>query len=281
MIRLQEGELELVGKMLSGLSGMSMESLKGYLVETRLSPIAEAAGCKNFNELYFRIRYGKEQRLTEQVVDAITTHETQWFRDGAPYDALQRDGIAEFAAARERMGQPKRLRIWSAACSSGQEPYGIAMVLRESIPDIDSWDVRIQASDISNATIEQAAAGKYSRNDIARTRRPDSMHRWLDATDDGAVVKPVIRNMVTFRKDNLLDPQGARESYDAIFLRNVLIYFEADVKKKVLENIRRHMLPHSWLIIGSTENISSIAPEWRTTTSQGATIYRAPSALSV
>lgn len=273
-MKLSPGEMPLLVTMIRQLAGVHLDESKGYLVENRLGPIAQRIGCVNFNELYFRLRYEAKPALVQEVIDAITTHETSWFRDGAPYDAFQFKVGPEVIDARTRAGTPRKLRIWSAACSTGQEPYGIAMVLSEMIPDIASWDVQIVATDISKATIDAAARGVYSVHDVGRTQRPMAMQRWFDQTPEGAVVKPCIKKLVQFRQLNLVDPLLGMGPFDVIFLRNVLIYFDKETKLQILQRVKNVLLPHGWLFVGATENLNDAGPEWMPQTHCRATVYQ-------
>ncbi|MFK7742214.1 MAG: protein-glutamate O-methyltransferase CheR [Planctomycetota bacterium] len=264
--------------MIRDLTGLALDESKAYLIEGRLGPIAEEMGCANLNELYFKMKYTPEPALQRRIIEAITTHETLWFRDGAPFEALQFKMVPESIDAREQIGQSKRLRIWSAACSTGQEPYGIAMIVRDLVPDIDSWNVEIIGTDISEETLEKAREGTYSEHDISRSQRPDAMRKWFDYNGATATVKPEIRNMVTFRQVNLMDSFASLGSFDIVFVRNVLIYFDLATRRKVVTNISRTLLPHGWLSLGSTENLSEVCPEWPAEVHCRATTYR-PCAL--
>ncbi|MBL9076340.1 MAG: protein-glutamate O-methyltransferase CheR [Planctomycetes bacterium] len=273
-MKLAPGEMPLMITLVRQLAGVHLDESKGYLIENRLGPIAKRIGCTNFNELYFKLRYDAKSTLVQEVVDAITTHETSWFRDGAPYDALQFKVAPECIDARSRSGSPRKLRIWSAACSTGQEPYGIAMVLSEMLPDIASWDIQILATDISKSSIDTAIAGVYSPNDVGRTQRPNAMQRWFDQTPMGAVVKPAIKKLVTFRQLNLMDPLLGIGPFDVVFLRNVLIYFDKATKLGVLQRIKNVLMPHGWLFVGGTENLGEAGPEWVPQTHCRATVYQ-------
>ena len=202
------------------------------------------------------------------------TRRTSRFRDGALFDAFQFKVAPESIDARGRLGTPKKLRIWSAACSTGQEPYGLAMILSEMIPDIATWDIQITATDISKASIETAQRGVYSVHDVSRTQRPQAMQRWFDQTPEGAVVKPCIKKLVTFRQLNLMEPFVAMGPFDIVFLRNVLIYFDKPSKLQLLQRLRSAMMPHGWLFVGSTENLNDAGAEWVPQTHCRATVYQ-------
>jgi chemotaxis protein methyltransferase CheR len=274
-MQLRNGEMPLLRTMVQQLAGVHLDDSKGYLIESRLGPIAERRGCANFNELYFKLRYEADTALKQEVIDAITTHETNWFRDGSPFDALQFKLIPESIDARAKLGTPKKLRIWSAACSTGQEPYGIAMVLAEIIPDIANWDIEITATDISRSSVATAEKGVYSLADVRRTQRPQAMQRWFDQAADSATVKPAIRRLVRFRQLNLMDPLPPFGPFDIVLLRNVLIYFDAATKQQLLQRIASVLMPHGWLMVGSTENLIDAGPAWEPETHCRAAVYRA------
>lgn len=273
-MQLRTGELPLLRPLVQQLAGVHLDDSKGYLIESRLGPIAQRIGCANFNELYFKLRYDADPKLAQEIVDAITTHETNWFRDGAPFDAFQFKVAPESLDARGRLGTPKKLRIWSAACSTGQEPYGIAMVLCDMIPDIATWDIQILGTDISKSSLEVAEKGVYSTHDVSRTQRPLAMQKYFDQTPDGARVKPAVRKLVSFRQLNLMDSLTGIGPFDIVFLRNVLIYFDQPTKLKLLQRVRSTLMPHGWLFVGSTENLNDAGPEWLPQTHCRAIVYQ-------
>ena len=272
-MKLRDGEFNLIATLIKDLTGVHLDASKGYLIASRLGPIAESVGCANLNELYFKLRYDNDSLLTQRVVDAITTHETLWFRDGTPFEALKYKAIPESIDARSKSGRPRQLRIWSAACSTGQEPYGIAMVLREMIPDIDDWDIQILATDISKSSIETAEKAEYSTHDLTRTQRQD-MKRWFEEVAGGAKVKESVRKFVRFRCLNLAGLLGGIGPFDIVMLRNVLIYFDVPTKKKILERVAEVMAPHGWLFVGASESLLDTFPQWPAESHCGATVYR-------
>ncbi len=253
-MKLAQDEMPLMQKMAKELVGIALSDGKTYLVESRLGPIAERSGCKNFQELYFKVRYGNDKPLQKQVIEAITTHETQFFRDGAPFDAMQFKILPEVLDFRSKTSTPKRIRIWSAACSTGQEPYSIAMVLNEVLPQPASWDVEILATDIADATLAAAQSAVYTGIDLERTGRP-KMAKYLEKVPGGMRVVESVRRMVKFRNVNLADPLVSMGPFDMVFLRNVLIYFDTPTKKEILTRVRNCMHPWGVLFLGSTENM--------------------------
>lgn len=273
-MKLSPGELPLLQQMVRQLTGVALDGSKGYLVESRLGPIAERVGCTNFNELYFRVRYGRDAALEAQIVDAITTHETTFFRDDAPYDALQFKLLPEVIDARERMGQPKRLRIWSAACSTGQEPYSMGIVLHELLRDLSGWDIEILATDISAGTIETAARGVFPEHEIARSARPKLTPKYFVKEGNGWRIQDSVRKLVKFRQLNLLEPFPSLGPFDVVFLRNVLIYFETATRHDIVRRLTRTLLPHGWLMVGASENLLDVGPEYVPQTHCRSTVYQ-------
>ncbi|MCA8965316.1 MAG: protein-glutamate O-methyltransferase CheR [Planctomycetes bacterium] len=273
-MQLNPGELPLLQQMVRQLTGVALDGSKGYLVESRLGPIAEQMGCANFNELYFRVRYGRDAALEAMVVDAITTHETIFFRDDAPYDALQYKLLPEVIEARERMGQGKKLRIWSAACSTGQEPYSMGIVLHEMLRDLSSWDIEILATDISRGTLETAARGCFADHEIARSARPKLTPKYFVKEGNTWRIQDSVRKLVKFKPLNLLDPFPSVGQFDVVFLRNVLIYFETATRHDIVRRLTRTLLPHGWLVVGSAENLLDVGPEYVPQTHCRATVYQ-------
>ena len=170
---LTDADIESVCGLVHDLCGIYLDDTKGYLIESRLSSLRGRAGCETYAQLARKAREATCNMLRDEIVDAITTNETLFFRDSSPFEALRHKVIPELIDARESSLYPNRLRIWSAACSTGQEPYSIAMVLRELIPNIDEFDVQILGTDISDTAVSVASRGCYSELDIgADCRRP-------------------------------------------------------------------------------------------------------------
>ena len=273
-MQLRVGEMPLLQQLVLQLAGVALDDSKGYLIESRLGPIAERAGCSNFNELYFKLRYGGHRDLEQQVVDAITTHETNWFRDGSPFEAMQFKIVPESIDARERLGQGRKLRIWSAASSSGQEAYSIGMVLCELIPDIARWDIEILGTDIAKSSVEAAREGVYADYEMQRTSRPALMTKYFEKVANGYRIKEQVRRLCRFEQRNLMTPLIGLGPFDIVFVRNVLIYFEKQAKIDLLRRVRNVMLPHGWLFVGSTENLMEAGPEWVPQLHCRATVYQ-------
>jgi chemotaxis protein methyltransferase CheR len=166
--------------------------------------------------------------------------------------------LVDVIEARRRLGQTKRLRIWSAACSTGQEPYSIAMILKERLPDIASWNIEILATDISVGTVAKARSGLFSKLDISRTARPNLTKKYIKQERDGFRVTEDLRRMVTFEARNLLMPFTGLGPFDIVFLRNVLIYFDAQTRGDIVERTAKVMHPHGYLIAGGSEYLRDV-----------------------
>jgi chemotaxis protein methyltransferase CheR len=233
--------------------GIALAEDKRYLVESRLSGLLREYAIASLGELLERLRYDRHPQLRARVIDAMTTNETQWFRDGYPFDLLKQVLLPRLAAM--RLG--RAVRIWSAACSSGQEPYSISMTVQEyllSNPGGLPHDVQIIATDISPTMLEQARAGVYDESALARGLSAQRRQWFFLRQGKQAVVRPEIRRRVTFQELNLQQPYTALGKFDVVFCRNVLIYFSAVLKRDVLTRLAGAMYPGGYLILGATES---------------------------
>ncbi len=254
-----------MSRLIRDLCGVVIDEHKGYLIEQRLTPIADEYNCKSFSELYHKLRYTHDENFEQKVIDAITTQETLFFRDTLPYEALQYKVLPELIDAREKQVIGKtRIRIWSAACSTGQEPYSIAMVICELIPDVhENWDVQILATDISDEAIKQASRGEYSEYEIGRGMKPEMLKKYFIKTPTGWKVRDELRSLIAFRKLNLLKPFVGVGPFDVIFCRNIAIYFEPDVRKDLFKRITEVLTPDGYLFVGSSESLIDIGPQFK------------------
>ena len=229
--------------------------VEGILDRKPTGAIAQAAGCATFAELAYKTRAATDRTLKNQIIDAITTQETLFFRDGFPFDALRNKVIPDLIDRRAGAIQPKRLRIWSAACSTGQEAYSIAITLCETIPDVVLWDINILGSDISNAAVRQAIAGRFAKHEIQRGMKPDLLARYFREEPGGWKIKDELRAMVTFGHRNLLEPFADLGPFDVIFCRNVAIYFDAPTRRDLFLRLAARLTPDGSLFVGS-RNVS-------------------------
>jgi chemotaxis protein methyltransferase CheR len=254
-------DIDAIFDLVMDLCGIYLDQSKTYLIESHLSDLISSAGCSSYTEFAFRARASRQ--LQHDVINAITINETLFFRDGAPFEALRHKVLPELIDAKTNSLFPKRIRIWSAACSTGQEPYTIAMVLRELIPDVDSWDIRITATDISDDVIQTASRGRYSQYEIGRGLPPTSLNRHFVPDDGGWRVKDELRGMIHFQRINLLEPYVGLGQFDVVFCRNVAIYFTRDAQRDLYQRIAKTMAPDGYLFVGSSESLMFLGPEFR------------------
>lgn len=196
-------EIPEVARLVNKLCGVVLDGTKGYLIDSRLGSIAEDAGCDNFGE--FCQKACVSRPLQNQIIDAITTQETLFFRDASPFEALKHKAIPETIDVKTGTAFPKRLRVWSAACSTGQEPYSIAMTLSELLLDVHTWDINILATDICDSAITQASLGRYAKHEVERGMTPQMLSKYFQGETDGWRVKEELRSMIHFDHRNLLE----------------------------------------------------------------------------
>lgn len=239
-------------------SGIQLGANKQYLVSSRLNRLMEQQGIKSLGDLVKRIQVQPRGELRDQVIDAMTTNETLWFRDTYPFETLRQRLLPELLKANP--GQ--RLRIWSAACSSGQEPYSLAMTLDEferSNPGQLRSGVQIVATELSGSMLTASKNAEYDSLAIARGLSPERLQRYFDVKAPGRwAVKPAIRNRVEFRALNLLDSYAILGKFDIVFCRNVLIYFSAEVKKDILRRMHATLKPGGYLFLGASEALNGL-----------------------
>ncbi len=192
-----EMEIAMVADLVEELCGIVLDNSKGYLIESRLGSLAETHGCNSFTEFCHKARNG-DPMLRSRIIDAITTQETLFFRDSSPFEALKHKAIPELIDAKTGTMFSKRIRIWSAACSTGQEVYSIAMTLCELIPDFLKWDIKILGTDISDSAIKQASLGRYAKHEIQRGIKPAFLQKYFVEAKDGWRVKDELRSLAAF-----------------------------------------------------------------------------------
>ncbi len=251
---------------------------KEYLVETRLSPIAEQEGFATLDDYINAMRAERVPGTRhERAVDALTTNETSFFRDFHPFETLRQHIIPKLIEQRSGF---KRLSFWSAACSTGQEPYTIAMLLRECFPQLNDWTIQIVGTDLSPTVLKQAGRGSYSQFEVNRGLPASYLIKYFTKVDDRWVLKDNIRQMVKFSPMNLIKPWPILPVFDVVFIRNVMIYFDVETKKRILKRIRNCLQPAGSLFLGTAETTMNIDPQWTPTTLGRATVYQAVPALA-
>jgi chemotaxis protein methyltransferase CheR len=261
-MQLSDMEVPLLCNFIKELCGITLSDEKVYLIEGRLKSVARSADCVCFSDLIDKARRSSDATLKNEIIDAITTSETLFFRDESPFVALQEKILPELIEAKSETPSSNQLRIWSAACSTGQEPYSIAMILRESIPFIDAWDVKIMATDISEASIAHAKRGVYQDRDIKRGMNPEMLAKYFVQKPDGWQVRDTIKSMVSFRQIDLTKPFVGMGRFDIVFCRNVAIYFSMQVKRSLFERIGDLLTDDGHLFVGSSENLAHFGPRF-------------------
>jgi chemotaxis protein methyltransferase CheR len=246
---------------------------KEYLVEARLTPLARAAGAADVSAYVSTLDRPAHARQRMAVVEALTTNETSWFRDGAPFEALRTTVVPDLMA---QVPATRRINIWSAACSSGQEAYTIAMVMAEHAA---ARKVEILASDLSHEMLERTRAGSYSQLEVGRGLPAPMMVKHFRRNGTQWQVSPQLRSMVRTQRINLAAPFPPMPVFDVVFLRNVLIYFDTPTKKAILQRVRQVLSPQGYLFLGGAETTLGIDDSWNRTTVGRFTLYRpAPAA---
>jgi chemotaxis protein methyltransferase CheR len=232
-------------------SAIVLESGKEYLVETRLLPIVRARGYRNVDELCQRLSADGPD-LAYEVVEAMTTNETSFFRDLYPFEALKQVVIPALLA---KNAKERKLRIWCAASSTGQEPYSVAMSLRESFPELAAWDVMIMATDISRQVLERARSGRYKQVEVNRGLSAAMMLKYFHRDGLEFELSRDIRSMVKFEELNLIQTWPRLPVFDVVFLRNVLIYFDPETKRSIVSKVRRQLIQDGYLFLGGSESL--------------------------
>jgi chemotaxis protein methyltransferase CheR len=248
-----------------------LEDGKQYLVDNRLSLLARREGMESAQEVIDRLRAAPDGALQRKVIEAMATTETLFFRDDKPYQALRRTILPELQ--RMRAGE-RRLQIWSGACSSGQEPYSVGMLVREYFPALTSWDLRMVATDISTEMLARSRSGRYSQLEVSRGLPRAFLVKYFEKVESEWQIRDELRKMVEFRELNLAGPWGALPPADLVLLRNVLIYFDVEVKRAVLAKIRKVLRPGGFLMLGTAETTMNLDDSFELLRSDGASYYR-------
>ncbi len=275
MRKITPGELKIFIPYVNLLTGIVLDQSKAYLVESRLGPLLDTLQCENYSQLYTKARSDASKRVEKSIIDAITTNETYFFRDKTPFDLLKfkilPDHIDKVKAASPAL-RPT-LSIWSAACSTGQEVYSIAMVLKEMIPDISRWQITLMGADISDAAVQQASMGRYSKVEVERGMAPAQIQKYFNQEGNQWKVKDELRAMVQFSKGNLLQPLMGLPKFDIILARNVAIYFSMENRKIMYSQIANQLKPGGALMIGASESLMGLTDRFEQKNYMSSTFY--------
>jgi chemotaxis protein methyltransferase CheR len=262
MIKLLPEERQGITQYIHSICAIALDSSKDYLIESRLSGLMEETRCTNFTQLVSRARSEPNGALKRRIIDEITTNETLFFRDTSPFDLLRFKIIPELIDRRSRSGLNIPIRIWSAACSTGQEIYSIAMVLKELLGDLTRYNIRLIGTDISDQAIAQASAGVFSQIEIARGLADPARGKYFVPHPKGWRIRDEIRATASFQKLNLMEDFSSLGKFDVIFCRNVAIYFNERDRASLFKRIEQRMENDGYLVIGSTESLNAICPQF-------------------
>ena len=242
-------EMEFLAGVVRARSGLVLSADKSYLVESRLAPVARKEDFPSIEALVQALRTKKDERLMWAVTDALTTNETFFFRDKTPFDQFQEEVLPALSPTRSS------LKVWCAACSTGQEPYSLAMLMEELRGKYGPLKLDICASDISDRVLEKAKAGLYTQFEVQRGLPITHLVKYFDKADEAWRVKAHLRELIRWRQFNLLEDMKPLGRFDVVFCRNVLIYFDPDTKRQVLERIAENMADDGFLFLGAAETV--------------------------
>lgn len=255
-------DIDAVCGLVHDLCGIALDSSKDYLIESRLAELMKREGCANYVEFAQRARSSLGD-LKKEVINAITTRETLFFRDKSPFEALMHKAIPELVDEKSKHAYDRRIRIWSAACSTGQEPYSIAMTLMETLPDYRNWNISILATDISDDAIERASRGFYPPLETSRGLEPRYLGKYFTPQDGGHRIKDEVRALVSFEKVNLLQSFVHLGRFDIIFCRNAIIYFNPEDRKRTYLNLANQLTDNGYFFVGSSESLMDLGPRFQ------------------
>ncbi|HTW14408.1 MAG TPA: protein-glutamate O-methyltransferase CheR [Nocardioides sp.] len=250
-------------------SAIVLNAGKEYLVESRLVPLAKAAGYADVDAYVADLQVRRNPAALRAVVEALTTNETSWFRDADPFNTLRTTVFPTLARNRPN----RQLRVWSAACSSGQEAYSVSMVAAET-PAIAGFRLEVIGTDLSEEMVRRASTGEYSQLEVNRGLPATSLVRHFERAGAGWRIHPSIREGVSFRTGNLTRPFPPMGRFDIVFLRNVLIYFDVQTKRDILRRVRDVMAPDGYLFLGAAEMTMGVDDNWDRIPSGRSSVYQ-------
>ena len=265
MLKINPDEIKIITKYIYDVSGIALDEKKTYLMETRLDSLVEELGCSSYGELYSKAKADDTKKIERNIIDRITTNETFFFRDSSPFEVFQYKIIPDLIDKRSAKSSgimPINIRIWCAACSTGQEIYSLGIILKELLPDMKKYRIKLLGTDLSDQAIARASSGKYNKFEVERGLDPIRLRKYFYQDENCWKINDDIRAMVLFKKINLLKSFSNMGKFDIIFCRNVAIYFNLDDRKALFGRIAQILEPDGYLIIGSTESLSGICPQF-------------------
>ena len=247
---ISDAEFHYIKDFIYQQAAIDLEPGKAYLVESRLQPIARREGFASLSDMIAKLRAQPANGLNWLVVEAMTTNETYFFRDVHPFELLKTKVLPELI---KRRAAQRQINIWCAAASSGQEPYSIMMLLREHFPELSTWKINFTATDISNQMLNRCREGFYSQLEVNRGLPATLLVKYFEKISTEWKIRDDLRRAIDFRQLNLAQPWPALATMDIVFIRNVLIYFDAATKKPILARVRRLMSPDGYMFLGGAE----------------------------
>ena len=251
-MQISDSSVRILAGLLEARTGQQLTMSRRWRIETALSALLRERGIATLDELITILVMGKEPSLSQMVVEALLNNETYFFRDRAPFDVLQRHALPELA---RRRADSRRLRIWSAGCSTGQEVYSLSMLFAEEPEKWQGWTVDILGTDVSTACIDRARAGSYSQFEVQRGLGINQMIKWFEECPDGWRAVETLRKPVRFQVHNILEPAPHPGGFDIVLCRNVLLYLNPEKKMLSFERIASALAEDGWLMLGAGETV--------------------------
>lgn len=267
---IDSNDYDFLSALVARRSGLALGSGKEYLLEARLIPIANSLGMPSLVELVRHLRVRRDENLEATITEAMTTNETLFFRDKTPFEELKEQILPELIANRQTS---RRLRIWSAAASTGQEAYSLLMTIRESFPQLSTWRIEVIGTDISQQALSKARQGIYSQFEVQRGLPIQLLVKYFQQVPEGWQISQELRNAVTFKPLNLLENLSSLGEFDIIFCRNVLIYFEQANKTTILDRMERQLRPDGYLVLGAAETVLGVTNRFQRVRSCKSAVY--------
>jgi chemotaxis protein methyltransferase CheR len=268
---LTPAHVNFVCQLVKRRSAIELDENKTYLIEARLAPVAKQAGCNSISDLVAQVQSKRLAMLEERIVEAMTTNETSFFRDVHPFEALRQTLIPELLV---RNQESRLLNIWSAACSTGQEIYSIAILLREHFPQLANWCVKLLGTDLSTEVLEKAKAATYTQIEVNRGLPAIMLAKYFQRVGLTWQLRRDIAAQASFLHMNLIERWPALPKMDIVFLRNVLIYFPLETKREILRHVRQVLVPGGVLFLGSAETTLNVDPNFERQQIGSSVFYR-------
>jgi chemotaxis protein methyltransferase CheR len=251
-VQISDSSTRILAGLLEARTGQQLTMSRRWRIETALSSLLRERGIATLDELITILVMGKEPNLSQQVVEALLNNETYFFRDRAPFDLLQRYALPELA---KRRSKTRRMRIWSAGCSTGQEVYSLAMLFAENPEEWLGWTIDILGTDVSTACVDRARNGTYTQFEVQRGLGINQMIKWFEETGDGWRAVEALRKPVRFQVQNLLEPPPHPGGFDIVLCRNVMLYLSPDKRTLAFERLASAMAEDAWLMLGAGETV--------------------------